>query len=104
MLHCSISRLMHGSESLFSLQHSIPFRRIFMTDLTLPHRNSRVFSLIAGFGKSISQYMASMRAGLDARDAYVHYNAMSDRELARRGLKREQIPALVMRRYLAGGD
>lgn len=75
-----------------------------MTDLTLPHRNSRIYSLIAGIGKSISLYMASMRAGLDARDAYAHYSAMSDRELARRGLKREEIPGLVMRRYLTGGN
>lgn len=75
-----------------------------MTDFTLPHRNSRILTVLAGIGKTISEYAASMRAGLDARDAYERYSAMSDRELARRGLAREDIPALVMRRHLTGGN
>ena len=75
-----------------------------MTDFTLPRRDSRILSLLAGIGKTISEYITSVRAGLDARDAYECYSAMSDRELARRGLKREEIPALVMRRYLAGDN
>ncbi|MDH3229722.1 MAG: hypothetical protein OEN55_08025 [Alphaproteobacteria bacterium] len=73
-----------------------------MTDFTLPHRKTRTLSVLAGFGKSISQLFESVRAGLDARDAFERYNMLSDAELARRGLKREEIPYLVMRRYLAG--
>lgn len=75
-----------------------------MTDLTLPHRKNRTLSLVAGFGKSISQFFSSMRAGLDARDAFERYNVMGDAELAHRGLKREEIPYLVMRRYLSGDN
>lgn len=75
-----------------------------MTDLTLPHRKIRALSLLAGFGKSISQLLESVRAGLYARDAFEQYSMMGDAELARRGLKREEIPYLVMRRYLAGDD
>jgi len=73
-----------------------------MTDFTLPHRHNRVVSLLASVGKSISQLRASLRAGLDARDAFERYNVMSEAELARRGLKREEIPNIVMRRYLTG--
>ena len=73
-----------------------------MTDFTLPHRQNRVSAVLAGIGQSISQLLDSVRAGLDARDAFESYSMMSDGDLARRGLKREEIPYLVMRRYLAG--
>jgi len=72
-----------------------------MTDFTLPHRKIRTVSLLAGFGKSISQLLESVRAGLAARDTYERYSMMSDAELVRRDLKREEIPYLVMRRYLS---
>ena len=75
-----------------------------MADFTLPHRKTRTLSLLAGFGRSISQLLESVRAGLDARDAFERYSVMGDAELARRGLKREEIPYVVMRRYLAGDD
>lgn len=73
-----------------------------MSDFTLPHRQNRIVSVLAGVGKSISQLLQSVRAGLDARDAYERYSVMSEAELARRGLEREQIPYVVMRRYLTG--
>jgi len=73
-----------------------------MTDFTLPHRQNRGSTLLAGIGQSISQLLDSVRAGLDARDAFERFDMMGDAELARRGLKREEIPYLVMRRYLAG--
>jgi len=73
-----------------------------MTDITLPHRKIRPLSLLAGFGKSISQLLESVSAGLNARDAFERYSLMGDAELARRGLKREEIPYLVMRRYMSG--
>ncbi len=73
-----------------------------MTDFTLPHRKNRMFSALAGIGNSISQLLESVRAGLDARDAFDRFSMLSDAELARRGLKREEIPYLVMRRHLAG--
>jgi hypothetical protein len=75
-----------------------------MTDFSLPHRKTRTLSLLAGFGKSISQLFESVRAGLDARDAFERYSVMGDAELARRGLKREEIPYLVMRRHLSGDN
>ena len=73
-----------------------------MTDITLPHRKIRPLSLLAGFGKSISQLLESVSAGLNARDAFERYGLMGDAELAHRGLKREEIPYLVMRRYMSG--
>ncbi len=75
-----------------------------MADFTLPHRKIGALSVLTGFGKSISHFLESVRAGLYARDAFERYSVMGDAELARRGLKREEIPYLVMRRYLAGGD
>ena len=75
-----------------------------MADFTLPHRNNRITSVLAGVGKSISQLFESVRAGLDARDAFNRYDVMSDAELARRGLTREEIPYVVMRRYLSADD
>jgi hypothetical protein len=75
-----------------------------MTEFILPRRHNRILSAVAGFGKSISQLLESVRAGLDARDAFSRYDVMSDAELARRGLKREEIPYVVMRRYLSGGS
>ena len=65
-------------------------------------RDGGVLALIAGFGKYVGQVLDSMRAGLNARDAYEHLNAMSDAQLMRRGIKREEIPAIVMHRYLSG--
>ncbi len=55
---------------------------------------------LAGIATRIVHELAMLRdsftAALDARDAYNHYNAMNDAELARRGLTREEIPALVV--------
>ncbi len=73
-----------------------------MTDFTLPHRKNRMSSILGGIGNSISQLLGSLRAGLDARDAFDRYSVMSDAELAQRGLRREEIAHLVMRRYLTG--
>ena len=73
-----------------------------MTDFTMPRRDSAVLSLLAAVGKTVSEYLASLRAGLDARDSFEHFNAMSDAQLMRHGIKREEIPAIVMHRYLAG--
>jgi hypothetical protein len=73
-----------------------------MADITLLHRKIQPLSLLAGFGKSISQLLESVSAGLNARDAFERYSSMGDAELARRGLKREEIPYLVMRRYMSG--
>lgn len=72
-----------------------------MTYFTLPHRQSRVVSALAAVGHSISQVFASVSAGLDARDAYDRYSIMSDAQLARRGITREEIPYLIMRRHLS---
>jgi len=74
-----------------------------MTDFTLPRRRNNFVALLAGVGKSISQVRDSVRAGLDARDAYERFSMLSDAQLASRGLKRDEIPHVVMRRYLAGG-
>ncbi len=72
-----------------------------MTDFTLSHRNSRIPSVLRGIAKTISLYLSSIQAGLDARDAYERYSNMSDGALARHGLKREDIPGHVMRTYFA---
>lgn len=74
-----------------------------MSEITLLHRENRVASIFAGIGRTVAQYAASFRAGLDARDAYEHYSMMNESQLERLGLKREEIPALVMRRYIAVG-
>ena len=73
-----------------------------MADFTLPHRDNRISSLLAGMGSAASQLVVSLRAGLDARDAFDRFSMLSDAQLAKRGLTRDQIPYVVMRRYLAG--
>lgn len=75
-----------------------------MTDFTLPHRQNRILALLAGVGRSFAQFRESVRAGLDARDAFERFSMLSDDQLARRGVARSEIPHIVMRRYLTGGN
>jgi hypothetical protein len=67
-----------------------------MTELVHEHRGGVVGNALRGIGRELRLLSRSFSAALEARDAFNRYSMMSDAELARRGLTREEIPARVV--------
>ncbi len=67
-----------------------------MTALVNAFRPSALAEIATRIVHELAMLRDSFTAALAARDAYNHYNSMNDAELARRGLTREEIPALVV--------
>lgn len=67
-----------------------------MTELVHEVRGGVIGGTLRWIGRELRLLSRSFSAGLAARDAYNRYSMMSDAELARRGLTREEIPARVV--------
>lgn len=67
-----------------------------MTELVQVHKGGAVGDALRKAGHELRMISRSFAAALTARDAFNRYSMMSDAELARRGLTREEIPARVV--------
>ena len=75
-----------------------------MTDFTQSGSHGVISATMHRIGNTLAEYRDTLQASIRAHDAYENYNAMSDAALAKLGLKREEIAAHVMKRYLASGS
>ncbi len=67
-----------------------------MTELVHEVRGGAIGDMLRRIGRELRLLSRSFSAALAARDAFNRYSIMSDAELARRGLTREEIPARVV--------
>jgi hypothetical protein len=67
-----------------------------MTEMIHEVRGGVVGDTLRRIGRELRLLSRSFSAALAAREAYNRYSIMSDAELARRGLTREEIPARVV--------
>lgn len=67
-----------------------------MTETVHEVRHSAIGDTLRGIVRELRLISRSFSAALEARNAYNRYSIMSDAELARRGLTREEIPARVV--------
>ena len=75
-----------------------------MTDFAHSVSSSVITSVVRHIGNTLAVYRDSLRAATRAHDAYENYGMMTDAALFDLGLKREEIAAHVMKRYLASGS
>ncbi len=67
-----------------------------MTEMVHENGHGAIGDALRKVGHELRMISRSFSAALAARDAYNRYSIMSDAELARRGLTREEIPARVV--------
>ncbi len=67
-----------------------------MTEMVHEVRHGAIGGTLRKIGRELRLLSRSFSMAMAAREAYNRYSMMSDAELARRGMTREEIPARVV--------